>query len=67
MKAKERDELRQAIADYMDSEGCSCCRDQDAHDVHAERLAKLLDVPKYPSGYRYDFRQFRSQRTEDGS
>jgi len=40
MKRTELKELRQAVADYMRSEGCSCCRDIDAHERHAERLAK---------------------------
>lgn len=37
--------MRTAVADHMRSEGCSCCRDVEAHEVNAARLAKLLDVP----------------------
>ncbi len=56
-------EVRQAIADYMRSEGCSCCRDSGAHEKHTARLAELLDVPKYEDGSGYDFSRFRSPRT----
>lgn len=50
MTAKERKEIRNAIADYMKSEGCSCCRDRDAHDEAEARIAKLLFVPRYKDG-----------------
>jgi hypothetical protein len=56
--------IRQAVADYMYSEGCSCCRDVEAHERHTETLAKLLDVPKYYDGSGYDFSQFRSEEKE---
>ena len=52
--------LRIAVADYMRSEGCSCCQDRDAHEKHKEILAKLLLVPKYPDGSGYDFSKYRS-------
>jgi len=39
--------LRQAIADYMYSEGCSCCRDIEAHKEHEKRLAELLKIELY--------------------
>lgn len=52
--------IRQAVADYMRSEGCSCCRDQEAHEKHAERLAKLLRVEKYNDGSGYDFRKYQT-------
>lgn len=47
MNDKLLSKLRTAVADYMCSEGCSCCRDIDAHKKHTKRLAKLLKVPKY--------------------
>ena len=53
--------IRQAVADYMLSEGCSCCRSIDAHKEHEARLAKLLRVPKYKDGSGYDFGKFRSK------
>ena len=31
MTYKERKELRAAVADYMSSEGCSCCQNVEAH------------------------------------
>ena len=55
MNAKERIEIRQAVADYMSSEGCSCCRDIDGHNLHKEKLAKLLGIKKYSDGSGYDF------------
>jgi hypothetical protein len=54
-------EIRRAVADYMRSEGCSCCRGGD-HDQHAEKLAKLLNVPEYDDGSGYDFARFQSKR-----
>lgn len=54
-------EVRQAVADYMRSEGCSCCRSIEAHEKHKERLAKLLRVPKYSDGSGYDFSKFGSK------
>lgn len=57
MTRKERDELRRAVADYKQSEGCSCC--QGAHHAeHEARLAKLLRVPKYMDGSGYDFYRY---------
>jgi hypothetical protein len=52
--------LRQAVADYMSSEGCSCCRDMDAHVKHKALLAKLLNVPMYDDESGYDFPKFRT-------
>ena len=54
--------MRTAVADYMRSEGCSCCRDVEAHEVNAARLAKLLDVPSYSDGSGYNFSLFRSPK-----
>lgn len=58
-----RRQVRQAIADYMSSEGCSCCQNIDAHLEHKARLAGLLTVPKYSDGSGYDFYRFKSKRT----
>lgn len=54
--------IRQAVADYMRAEGCSCCRNQDAHAEAKAVLAKLLNVPRYSDGSGYDFGKFRSKR-----
>ncbi len=58
MTKQELMHLRQAIADYMRSEGCDCCGDRDAHIRHKARLATLLKVPKYADGSGYDFGRF---------
>lgn len=55
-------EMRTAVADYMRSEGCDCCRDRDAHAEHKARLAYLLGVPKYPDGSGFDFARYRSKK-----
>ncbi|MCK9544793.1 MAG: hypothetical protein M0R03_22485 [Novosphingobium sp.] len=62
MEIKERNELRQAVADYMCSEGCFCCQNIEAHKLHTKRLAELLDVPMYSDKSGYNFYQFRSPR-----
>ncbi len=51
--------IRQAFADYEWSEGCSCCRDHDAHSDAKERLAALLGVPQHNGGF--DFSIFRTE------
>jgi len=53
--------IRTAVADYMRSEGCSCCRNIEAHREHEATLAKLLRVPKYSDGSGYDFEPFRTK------
>ena len=58
---KFRQEVREAVAYYMQSEGCGCCRDYDEHEKHEMRLAKLLNVRKYSDGSGYDFRRYRRQ------
>ncbi|WP_315731707.1 MULTISPECIES: hypothetical protein [unclassified Bradyrhizobium] len=62
MTEKERAELRRLVADYMHSEGCSCCRDINAHEEHAAALAKILKVPAYADGSGFDFYQFRTDQ-----
>ena len=52
-------QMRQAVANYMQSEGCSCCRNIEDHKQHTEDLAKLLRVPKYSDGSGYDFSKYR--------
>lgn len=62
MKDDKLAAIRQALADYMQAEGCSCCRDIDAHKKAAATLAKLLDVPAYSDDSGYDFGQFETKR-----
>lgn len=59
--SKFRKEIREAVANYMASEGCSCCEDME-HEEHEEILAKLLNVPKYKDGSGYDFPKFRTKK-----
>ena len=54
--------LREAVANYMSSEGCSCCQNIEAHKAHTEALAKLLKVPKYSDGSGYDFSKFKTKK-----
>ena len=58
----EKKEIRAAIADYMQSEGCSCCQDYEAHKKHKKRLAKLLSVKPYSDGSGYDFTPYRTDK-----
>ncbi len=53
--------LRQALADYIASEGCSCCQNDVAHHAAEDRLAALLHVPRYgdDSGYAWPTYQTR--------
>jgi hypothetical protein len=60
---KREMEIRTALADYMLSEGCSCCRKAEKHDEAKERLSELLDVPKYEDDSGYDFYKFRSRKS----
>lgn len=54
-------EIRRAIADYMQSEGCSCCGDYDSHIKHKAALGKLLRVRKYSDGSGHDFSLYRTE------
>lgn len=53
--------LREAMANYMQSEGCSCCQSVDDHKEHTKALAKLLNVPKYKDGSGYNFDKYKTQ------
>lgn len=48
--------MRQAFADYIQSEGCSCCRDSEKHTDAQLRLGKLLRMELYDdkSGVAYN-------------
>jgi len=61
-ETKALKEIREAVANYIRSEGCSCCRGDD-HDEHREVLAKLLGVPEYDDGSGYDFNKFCTKPT----
>jgi len=53
--------IREALANYMSSEGCGCCGDYDGHNKHKEVLAKLLRVSKFSDGSGYDFSKYKSK------
>ena len=59
-----RKKVRQALTEYIASEGCGCCRDYERHEVAAAELGKLLRVPKYSDGSGYNFYKFRKERRE---
>jgi hypothetical protein len=59
---QERDELRRAVADYIQTEGCSCCGDYDQHQKDAERLGRLLRVRRYPDGSGRNFALYRTRK-----
>jgi hypothetical protein len=52
--------LREAVANYMFSEGCSCCESINAHAKHKRRLGKLLNVEMYDDGSGYNFSKYRT-------
>lgn len=54
------EKIRQAVADYMYSEGCSCCRREEVHQDSKATLANLLKVPMYKDKSGYDFYSFRT-------
>ncbi len=59
---KLRADLRTAFGDYYQTEGCSCCRDDEGHAEAAARIAELLNVPPYSDGSGYDFRKYAPKR-----
>ena len=52
------EQIRQAFADYRRSEGCSCCRDMDAHEEAEKRLAELLKPEPYEDGSGWDWSKY---------
>ena len=54
--------MRRLFADYYNSEGCSCCRDTDAHDEAKVAIGKLLRVKKYSDNSGYDFRKYATKK-----
>lgn len=58
MTKKELEQLRNAVADYMWSEGCSCCQDREKHEEARKRLGDLLLVGSV--GDYHDFTSYRS-------
>jgi methionine aminopeptidase len=54
--------IRRAVANYIKTEGCSCCEDVEGHKAAKAVLAKLLDVPMYRDKSGYDFHRFARRR-----
>lgn len=54
-------QIRTAIADYMYSEGCSCCENTDKHKKAEIILAKLLKIPKYKDNSGFNFYKFKTK------
>lgn len=61
MSMTKLQKIRQAFADYVASEGCSCCQNIEAHTEAAAKLGKLLHVDPYEDGSGYDFRRYRTR------
>lgn len=55
-------EIREAFADYRQAEGCSCCRDNDAHEDAEKRLAELLKPTLYDDGSGFDWSEYCTER-----
>jgi len=53
-----REQVRTALSGYIQSEGCSCCRNIEEHKKYEEILGKLLRVEKYKDGSGYDFYKY---------
>lgn len=64
MTDKQKQALLTAIADYMASEGCSCCQNTEKHQDAERRIAGLLNVPMYDDASGYDFNQFATNPVE---
>lgn len=64
------EKIREAVANYMKSEGCSCCRDIDGHKRDQDILARLLNVPPYKDNSGFNFSKFMTKTqinfTRDG-
>lgn len=57
------EEVREAVANYMQSEGCSCCQNITAHEMHTKVLGELLNVDKYSDDSGYEFSKYRTPKT----
>lgn len=55
-----RKKVRQAVANYLETEGYGWYRGKD-HDKHETALAKILNVPMYSDKSGYDFSRFSTK------
>lgn len=56
------EEIRQAFADYYDSEGCSCCEDTERHKEASLRLGKLLGAEMSDDNSRVNWYKYQSKQ-----
>lgn len=56
------EEIRQAFADYYDSEGCSCCEDTEAHEEASLKLGKLLGAEMCDDNSGVNWYKYRSKK-----
>lgn len=47
-------EVREALKDYVESEGCGCCSNYGKHEEAANKLGELLGFDKYLDDSGYD-------------
>jgi hypothetical protein len=55
-------QIRQAVADYMATEGCSCCGDYEQHAIDKIKLGRILRAQRYSDGSGYSFRPFETKK-----
>lgn len=55
-------DVRRLVADYIGSEGCSCCEDASHKEEHLPALAKALGVPMYHDKSGYNFPRFKTKK-----
>jgi len=58
--SKKIDKIREAVANYIATEGCNCCESPD-HDHKQDELAKLLAVERYDDDSGNDFSKYQSK------
>lgn len=54
--------MKSLNADYRRAEGCSCCRDNDAHKEAEKRLAELLKPIPYNDASGFDWWNYFTER-----
>ena len=52
------EEMRRNFADYVKTEGCSCCQDVDGHKKAEKNLAKILKPDAYEDGSGFDWHKY---------
>ncbi len=62
MTKAEKQHVRKLLADYMYSEGCSCCQNIEGHSEAKKALAYLFEVKPFSDGSGYDFTRYRTRK-----